>query len=548
MLKNTLTVFPSTASTVLISLLLCSGGKSIYGLPRSDDGYCYPGQSCWPSWHEELVFANSLDGDSLLPTSEAYANYTIMINTRVTKYPYVIVLAQSLSDVIKCVKFANRFNIRLTIRSSGHDYIGRSTGDGTLQINLSKMQGLVFDLTSSRHADGELTAQSGNTWIRIYEEASKHGRTIVGGSAHTVSMGGYTLGGGHSPIGRKFGLAVDNLLEVEMVTANGTLVYANAQSTVFVDLETGTNTTTGNTDIFWAVRGGGGSTFGIVTAFTYKLHMDSKMARLTCYYALKDPYGNDIGRPFLKAFNDLLSTTLAPEWGGYEILTATTDKNYRGIIVLVLNHFGEWGSPSFNTIWPFWSKFLDNCQAANVTNFLDYEKTVHDDLYYHTYTFNTLMQPHGFNDDWYNFISTLLLSNFSMPIGAGCTGVLIGGAIGKTSSDATAIHPSFRTGVMSLTCGISWDGRLEVQPEETFAAYTADKLLTFGQGTYFNEPSEHLPNWKTDYWGGHYDRLLAIKRKWDPTNVFTCLHCVGSDLGRDLHGQGNVMPVGPIIG
>ena len=64
----------------------------------------------------------------------------------------------------------------------------------------------------------------------------------------------------------------------------------------------------------------------------------------------------------------------------------------------------------------------------------------------------------------------------------------------------------------------------------------------FDQGTYFNEPSEYLPNWKRDYWGGHYDRLLTIKRRWDPDNVFTCLHCVGSDLGRPLPPNSSHIP------
>lgn len=83
------------------------------------------------------------------------------------------------------------------------------------------------------------------------------GRVIVGGSAHSVSMGGYTLGGGHAPISRMFGLAVDNLLETKMVTADGRIVTSTA------DL---------NRDLFWALRGGGGSTFGIVTEFTFKVH------------------------------------------------------------------------------------------------------------------------------------------------------------------------------------------------------------------------------------------------------------------------------------
>ena len=133
--------------------------------------FCYPGDdTCWPNDAEGIAFAAGLKGEVIVATDARYANYTYMINTRVTKYPYVIIMAETINDVINAVKFANKFNVRLSIRSSGHDYIGRSTGDGTVQINLSKMQDLKFNLNSSRHAAGEVKAQSGNQWIRVYEE------------------------------------------------------------------------------------------------------------------------------------------------------------------------------------------------------------------------------------------------------------------------------------------------------------------------------------------------------------------------------------------
>ena len=97
--------------------------------------------------------------------------------------------------------------------------------------------------------------------------------------------------------------------------------------------------------------------------------------------------------------------------------------------------------------------------------------------------------------------------------------------------DDTALNPNFRTAVLSLTCSIAW----KESEEDAHVAYgeqLTDILLKHGKGTYFNEPSAHLPDWKERYWGGHYDRLLAVKQQWDPTNVFTCLHCVGSDLNQ----------------
>ena len=210
-------------------------------------------------------------------------------------------------------------------------------------------------------------------------------------------MGGYTLGGGHSPIGRKFGLAIDNLLEVEMVTANGTLVYATETETTYVDPVTGAKTRSANTDLFWALRGGGGGTFGIVTAFTYKLHPDSPMATVSCSSPLVDDKRNPVDIQFLKDFNDLLSTSLAPEWGGYILMSIGRPPSYQGEIFMILNHFGPIGSASFNTINPFISKHSHMCQTTPVPGFFAYEKNAYDQLYYNSYIFNTLMQPGKFS-------------------------------------------------------------------------------------------------------------------------------------------------------
>ena len=87
---------------------------------------------------------------------------------------------------------------------------------------------------------------------------------MIGGSAHTVAIGGYTLGGGHSPISRTYGLAVDNLVEVEMVTADSKVVVANGSGTTTIDIN-GVKSFSPDTDLFWALRGGGGGTFGIAT-------------------------------------------------------------------------------------------------------------------------------------------------------------------------------------------------------------------------------------------------------------------------------------------
>ncbi|KAK3607170.1 hypothetical protein CHS0354_004434 [Potamilus streckersoni] len=127
----------------------------------------------------------------------------------------MIVMANSVEDVQKSVLFANRYDLLVTVHSSGHDYNGRSTADGSLMIDLSSMKEISINLQSKRHEAGEVTVESGNSWLKIYEKVQSVDRVVVGGSSHTVSPGGYTLGGGHSPISRSFGLAADQVLETK---------------------------------------------------------------------------------------------------------------------------------------------------------------------------------------------------------------------------------------------------------------------------------------------------------------------------------------------
>lgn len=110
-----------------------------------------------------------------------------------------------------------------------------------------------------------------------------------------------------------------------------------------------------------------------------------------------------------------------------------------------------------------------------------------------------------------------------------------------TNPDSTAMNPNFRTGVMSMSCGMSWGSAFYDKPIIALAEKIISGFIKHGKGTYFNEPSAYLPSWKTAYWGGHYDRLLAIKQRLDPKNLFTCLHCVGSDTNT-TEGSTNSIP------
>ncbi|KAL5017612.1 hypothetical protein ScPMuIL_007201 [Solemya velum] len=341
------------------------------------ESYCLPGSSCWPSTQSVAVFGDSLDGQLVLPDNIRYASLVSMVDTRTTRYPAMVVLVGSVSDVQKAVRFARSFDLKISIRSSGHDFIGRSTGDGTLQINLSNMANISVNTASSSWPAGEVTVESGNSWIRVYEEVDKHNRVMIGGSAHTVAMGGYTLGGGHSPISRTFGLAVDNLLGVEMVAVNGTLVRASANGTTYID-DDGGETHDSNADLFWALRGGGGGTFGVVTKFTFKLHMPPDgMVRLVVIYPFMYLNGAIAADDVLRFYENFVKT-LPPQWGGYAVISmGSVTESYYGTILFAMNHFGSWNSPSraaADTLYNFRRDLQLYRNYTTFRTFLEYEK------------------------------------------------------------------------------------------------------------------------------------------------------------------------------
>ena len=214
-----------------------------------------------------------------------------------------------------------------------------------------------------------------------------------------------------------------------MVTANGSVVISNDHMTSITDAN-GHVQTTANADLFWALRGGGGGTFGIVTKFTFKLHQRPKQfTTMTCFRPILNGTTN-VGYDFMSDMNVLL-VSLPAEWGGYQIfsgykvpqLPSTT-----GSILLYLNHIGEFGSMTFNTILPFYNKYQDYCRFANFSTYLEMTNAT-DPLFYHTIIFNTFMQPDSFSDEYYNFVFNASLTYpANERNGAfGCTGTMIGG-------------------------------------------------------------------------------------------------------------------------
>jgi hypothetical protein len=272
---------------------------------------CFPGDSCWPTTAEWNQFNGTLGGKLIatIPIAsschyDSYASYnagqcaqlqsvwgfpqthyesssSVMApffanrscdpftppsaQCVIGTYVQYAVNASSTSDYQKTIAFAQKNNIRIVIRNTGHDYFGKSTGAGALGIwthNVKDIQ--VINYSSSNYTGNAIKVGAGVQNFEAQAVAHAHGLTVVGGNCPTVGFaGGYTQGGGHGPLVSKYGLAADQVLEWEVVTGTGELLTATPSQ---------------NSDLYWALCGGGGGTFGVVLSMTSKAHSDMQVA------------------------------------------------------------------------------------------------------------------------------------------------------------------------------------------------------------------------------------------------------------------------------
>jgi len=214
---------------------------------------------------DELAY--SLRGAVVVRGDAGYDQARVLYNTRFDTYkPQAIVFCESLADVQRTVRWARKHAVRIVPRSGGHSYGGYSSTSGVI-VDVSRLNGVALA------SGGRAVVGAGARLIDVYDGLWQHGRTVPAGSCPTVGIAGLTLGGGVGLASRKYGLTCDNLLEATVVLANGTAVVANAHQ---------------HSDLYWALRGGGGGNFGIVTRLVFRTHPVGQVAT----YALEWPWSD----------------------------------------------------------------------------------------------------------------------------------------------------------------------------------------------------------------------------------------------------------------
>ncbi len=197
------------------------------------------------------ALAERLRGPLLKPGEEAYERARSIWNGMIDNRPALIQQPSGAADVIACVNFARDHGLPLSVRGGGHNIAGTAVADGGLMIDHSPRKGVHVD-----PARGIARVEPGCDWGELDRETQLHGLAVPGGLVSATGVAGFTLGGGFGWVARSYGLASDNLLSADLVTAEGELIRVSA---------------TEHPDLFWALRGGGGN-FGIVTSFEFRAH------------------------------------------------------------------------------------------------------------------------------------------------------------------------------------------------------------------------------------------------------------------------------------
>ena len=240
-------------------------------------------------------FRDGLAGAVLEPGDPAYDDARVLFNAMIDRRPAVIAQCASTADVVAAVRFARDAGLEIAVRGGGHGVAGRALCDDGLVIDLRRMNGVSVDPAARVAVVG-----GGATMSHLDRATEPHRLATTGGRVSTTGVGGFVLGGGNGWLDRKMGLACDNLVSAEVVTADGRVLTASAEE---------------NPELFWALHGGGGN-FGVATSLTLRLH---DLDRVTVALLLWEP--EEAGR-VLRAYRDFVEAASDDVGGGSVFLTA----------------------------------------------------------------------------------------------------------------------------------------------------------------------------------------------------------------------------------
>ena len=421
----------------------------------------------------------------VLPTSPDYESARKIWNGSFNnKHPALIVRCSDANEVVSAVQFARQHNLLTAVRCGGHSYSGQSTCDGGIVIDLGPFNKVTVD------PGKKIARVDGGSFLRGLDRgAEQYGLATTAGYVSHTGVGGLTLGGGQGRLQRKFGLSIDNLLGVEIVTADGKLLRANKDE---------------NPDLYWAVRGGGGN-FGVVTMFEFQLHPLSPIVTSFSYtYAMEDAI--DVYKLYFE-FGDQASDDMVlscgmrrgPE-GGPSVSLSGTFIGSQKEAEAQLAPMAKFSKKPVNTRISE-ARYADIQAAGDNDNAAGRE-------FYSRYAFFKQIDP--------KLPETLVktyMRGDGPPARTSMTISSQGGLSGRIPESATAY--AHRDAPYQLSTSADWIEKSEGPVLMKFCRENHAALLP-----YINQTTDEGEKQIRDNYRGNYDRLVDVKTKFDPTNFF----------------------------
>ncbi|OHW97357.1 FAD binding domain-containing protein [Colletotrichum incanum] len=503
-----------------------------YNGPEYDAAACVKMSTNWTNSYIHLddpieMFSPVHQGLTCLPP-----NIYDSKNCTMGGFPWYVINATSSKHVQEGVKFTKEKGVRLVVKNTGHDFSGKSGGGDSLSIWTHYLKDIEYIDEVIDEVEGysgpAFKCGAGVQAFEIYKAASEYNKVVVGGEGQTVGvMGGYIQGGGHSPLSSIYGTGADQALAFEVVTADGEFVTADHAQ---------------NSDLFWALRGGGGSTFGVATSVTVKAFPDVTTTASAFKFSTADGISNETFWAGVRSYFD--SFIYNADNGTYAYFVLLHNNPSPGNFLFQMTPFFAPNKTTGEvaTLLRPWFTKLRNLGINFDPNITQYDNfyTAWKDSFplevvqkVNVQSGSRLFPRKNFENEelkqaTFDAIRTSLETNH----------VFVGFNIKAISPDDpdNAVNPAWRGNILFAIQSVRWsinataEQILEVRKGFTFGDMQRWRDVSPGAGSYLAESDRMEPNFQQSFYGdSKYPRLLELKRKWDPEDVFYAATVVGSE-------------------
>ncbi|KAH6856867.1 hypothetical protein B0I37DRAFT_351885 [Chaetomium sp. MPI-CAGE-AT-0009] len=473
-----------------------------------------PTSAMWPLYQ----------GRTCLPTDDPGSS-----NCTLGGYAAYSVAVTEVSHIQLALNFARNANLRLVVKNTGHDFAAKSVGAGALSVWTHKLKDIEFmaDYNCRGYSGPAFRLGSGVVTEEVYAAAEENGVTVVGGMCRTVGIaGGYTAGGGHSPMAALVGMAADQILELNVVLPNGRFVKANEDE---------------NPDLYWALRGGGGSTYGVVTSVTIRAYPKVPTTTMTYSYTTGPDLTADTFFEALGVYMSYFDKFTSAGAFGYFLAVSSGPGEFR------FNMMPMWGAnmtkPQFTAlVTPFLDDLAD--LGIAITPVITEYPTMYQ-AYQGTFTgpesvgssdshaASRLFPKENFEPA--KLSETLAAVRHAVEGGGTLVGYNIRSAPNPSANQDNSVNPAWRKATGFFILGASWPvDATDAQIQQVSETLTTDWMARWrevspGAGSYMSEGDINEPDFQQAFYGAHYPRLLKLKKKYDPTGLFYAPTAVGSE-------------------